>query len=154
MICDKLNYSNYKAGAIDFAGSSAALLTFAQDDAVINFMDGRHPSALAIMRRELEKKLPSDEANEVLTSVEQEIYQRHTLGILRTLISLPKDYLAVVAETMVNLTSFMRKVQMQLETVGGPIDIALISKKDGFVWIKRKHYFQIEYNPHFLPRPS
>ena len=39
---------------------------------------------------------------------------------------------------------------MDAETVGGPIDVAVISKGDGFVWIKRKHYFKPELNPHFI----
>jgi hypothetical protein len=34
--------------------------------------------------------------------------------------------------------------------VGGPIDVAVISKGDGFVWIKRKHYFKPELNPGFF----
>jgi len=38
---------------------------------------------------------------------------------------------------------------MVRETVGGPIDVAVISKVDGFIWIKRKHYFKIELNPQF-----
>jgi hypothetical protein len=39
---------------------------------------------------------------------------------------------------------------MQDENVGGPIDVAVISAGDGFIWIKRKHYFEAERNPHFL----
>ena len=39
---------------------------------------------------------------------------------------------------------------MDAETVGGPIDVAVISKADGFIWIKRKHYFSKELNPHFV----
>ncbi len=39
---------------------------------------------------------------------------------------------------------------MCAETVGGPIDVVVISKGDGFVWIKRKHYFKPELNPHFF----
>ena len=63
---------------------------------------------------------------------------------------LPKDELAAMAEALVNLTSFKRKVSMQTETVGGPIDVAVISKSDGFIWIKRKHYFEPELNPQFF----
>jgi len=29
------------------------------------------------------------------------------------------------------------------ETVAGPIDVAIISKGDGLIWIKRKHYFDL-----------
>jgi len=48
-----------------------------------------------------------------------------------------QDELAAMAESLVNLTSFKRKVSMEAETVGGTIDVAVISKGDGFIWIKR-----------------
>lgn len=48
-----------------------------------------------------------------------------------------------------NITSLKRKVSTDQDTVGGPTDVAIISKVDGFVWIKRKHYFGIDLNPHF-----
>lgn len=63
---------------------------------------------------------------------------------------LPKDELASMAEALVNLTSFKRRVSTSKETVGGPIDVAVISKGDGFIWIKRKHYFKPELNHHFF----
>jgi hypothetical protein len=63
---------------------------------------------------------------------------------------LPKEELAAMAEALVNLTSFKRHVTGQAETVGGPIDVAVISRGDGLIWIKRKHYFQPELNQHFL----
>ena len=55
-----------------------------------------------------------------------------------------------MAESLVNLTSFKRKVTMESETVGGPIDVAVISKGDGFIWIKRKQYFKAEFNQQFF----
>ena len=36
-----------------------------------------------------------------------------------------------------------------IESVGGPVDVAIISKGDGLVWINRKHYFEMEKNPHY-----
>jgi hypothetical protein len=63
---------------------------------------------------------------------------------------LPKEELAAVAEALVNLTAFKRHVARQAETVGGPIDVAIISRGDGFIWIKRKHYFNPTLNPHFV----
>jgi hypothetical protein len=55
-----------------------------------------------------------------------------------------------MAEALVNLTSFKRKISLEAETVGGPIDVAVISKGDGLVWIKRKHYFEPKLNPQFF----
>lgn len=66
------------------------------------------------------------------------------------LVHLPKDELASVAASLVNLNSFKKRMSLSLETVGGPVDVAVISKGDGFVWIDRKHYFKAELNPHFV----
>ncbi|MDI9432221.1 MAG: hypothetical protein QM570_10935 [Planctomycetota bacterium] len=63
---------------------------------------------------------------------------------------LDKSELAAMAETLVNLVSFRKQVSMEAETVGGPIDVAVITKGDGLVWIKRKHYFPAELNHHFF----
>jgi len=49
---------------------------------------------------------------------------------------------------LVNLTSLKQRMNVQnVATVGGAIDVALISRGDGFVWLKRKHYFSSELNP-------
>lgn len=64
---------------------------------------------------------------------------------------LPKDELAIMAESLLTITSLKRKYSIfSLESVGGDIDVAVISKSDGFVWIKRKHYFDKELNHHFF----
>jgi hypothetical protein len=67
--------------------------------------------------------------------------------IVNVVASLPKSDLAAMAESMVNLTSLKRKVSLQAETVSGPVDVAVISKSDGFIWIKKKQYYQPELNP-------
>jgi hypothetical protein len=59
-----------------------------------------------------------------------------------------------MAEALVSLTSLKRRVTTDAETVGGPTDVALISKGDGFIWIKRKHYFSSELNHDFFTRNS
>ena len=60
----------------------------------------------------------------------------------------PKDELAATAEELVNLTKFRLRVNPGEETVGGPIDVAIITKGDGFVWVKKKQYYPAELNPH------
>lgn len=52
--------------------------------------------------------------------------------------------------TAISLTSLVRRMQPGEETVGGPVDVAVISKGDGFVWINRKHYFKPELNASFF----
>jgi hypothetical protein len=64
--------------------------------------------------------------------------------------SAPKEMLAELAESLVSITSLRQRVSGDLETVGGPVDVALISKGEGFIWIKRKHYFEPRLNPHYV----
>ena len=58
--------------------------------------------------------------------------------------------LADVASTLVSLSSFQQQMSLGRETVGGPVDVAVISKGDGLIWINRKHYFRKELNNHFF----
>jgi hypothetical protein len=76
----------------------------------------------------------------------------NTGPVINVVISLPKTELAAMAESLVNLTSLKQKVSLQAETVGGPVDVAVISKRDGFVWIRKKHYFTEELNLHMVQR--
>jgi hypothetical protein len=64
--------------------------------------------------------------------------------------NLPKEELAGMAESLVSLTSFKRRVTHDPETVGGPIDVAVISKGDGFIWINKKNYFDVALNHQFF----
>ncbi len=98
--------------------------------------------ALSKENEELLKRLRED-----LTRYE---FKSHTEPILSAVSVLPKDELAATAEALVQLASFKRRVALGAETVKGPIDVAVISKGDGFVWIKRKDYFPPEINQHFF----
>ena len=70
--------------------------------------------------------------------------------IITVVAFLPKDELAEMAESLVSLTSLKRKVSPAQETVAGPTDVAIISKGDGLIWVKRKHYFKPELNWRFF----
>jgi len=75
----------------------------------------------------------------ILETLEREAQEHHTQPLTRAVAGLPRRELAGLAEALVSLTVFMARMSVdQKETVGGPIDVALISKGDGFVWIKRK----------------
>ncbi|MCK1606504.1 MULTISPECIES: hypothetical protein [unclassified Bradyrhizobium] len=76
--------------------------------------------------------------------------KKHRGPILQAIINLPIDELAHVAQSLVNLNSFQKRMSLGPETVGGPVDVAVISKGDGFIWIERKHYFRRELNEHFF----
>jgi hypothetical protein len=95
---------------------------------------------------------PSKEAALAAVRRLRDLRQRkHLEPVLQSIEFLPKNELAHVASSLVNLSSFQKRISIsEDETVGGPIDVAVISKGDGFVWIDRKHYFKRELNRHFF----
>lgn len=69
-----------------------------------------------------------------------------------TIALMPKQDLIELAEALVSITAIERKASDDAGTVGGPIDVALITRSEGFVWIKRKHHFSAELNPRYMWR--
>jgi hypothetical protein len=160
------------------AGNSASIVPFAQRDMVDLFMRGVDPVVSLHIDRALEdfiNSLPDALANQTgatgtvarrlrrqvrkesrqlrdnfLADIRTHITEHHIRPIVTAVESLPKEELASMAESLVSLTSFKRRVTQDPETVGGPIDVAVVSKGDGFVWINRKHYFRPELNHHFF----
>lgn len=49
--------------------------------------------------------------------------------------------MAELAECLVDLTGFQRILTFEQEGVGGPVDLAVISKSDGFQWLSRKSWY-------------
>lgn len=160
-------------------GSTCCITAFAQEDMVNSFMQGLNPSVSTLMDGYLHQVfsrltelidlskavISTQDKDELLSNFTQNsnallkdffaalndhIKQQHIMPILSMVRVLPKDELAAMAESLVNLTAFKRRMTDSLETVGGPIDVAVISKGDGLIWVKRKHYFPKELNQHFF----
>jgi len=76
------------------------------------------------------------------------------IGILQQNLTVPLVVSAMpfqdaidLAEFLVNVTINFSRFAPGAQTVGGPLEIAAISKHEGFKWIRRKHYYNRELNP-------
>ncbi|MDD1668310.1 MAG: hypothetical protein LUO97_00770, partial [Methanomicrobiales archaeon] len=153
----------------------AIIIPFAQREMVDIFMSGLDPrfmgGFLAGLAKTFEEypqliidsieKLTDEEkgglkakfgetSKEIVLQIQNQLasYQAfNSTPIVNVVAALPRSDLAAMAESLVNLTSLKRRVSLQAETVGGPVDVAVISRSDGFIWIKRKEYFRPELNP-------
>ena len=107
------------------------------------FAEGKKP--------EVERQL-FDMTDQILKQVADQAQKQYLFPIIGSVATLPIEELSLLAESMINITSLRRKVAIDsnIGTVGGPIDVAIVSKSDGFIWMKRKHYFEREYNPQFF----
>ena len=52
-----------------------------------------------------------------------------------------------LAEFLVHSAIMFSRFNPRAQIVGGPIEIAAITKHEGFKWIKRKHYYDEKLNP-------
>lgn len=159
-------------------GPRTIVAPFAQSEMVRQFMEGVDPALVAYIQiaayfrfrslaqamgggngdgeqaedgsalNELARALSED----LLQDVRQYCTERFSEPILAAVRHLPKEELATMAEALVSLTSLKRRVSRDDESVGGPIDVAVISKGDGFIWSKRKHYFDPNLNPDYFAR--
>lgn len=102
-------------------------------------------------KKEVLGKLSSATPN-IINQIVEKAQQEYLRPITQSVATLPIEELALLAESMINITSLRRKVAIDnnIGTVGGPIDVGMITKSDGFIWIKRKHYFDQSYNPQYF----
>ncbi|GKS13617.1 hypothetical protein YDYSY3_46170 [Paenibacillus chitinolyticus] len=172
---DRLKIQNNKSVNIDGITTNSSVVPFAQQDVVYRYLLGFAPDLQQFSRNHLVdllehynqlirdrynienddnflfelKNRAVDAFYEGISEYQKESYINPMHEII---MNLPHNELGNFAETLVNLSSFKKKVSKEQETVGGPIDVAVITKGDGLIWLKRKHYFEKSINHQYFKR--
>lgn len=167
---DKLKVLSQKEIDIDRRGEKTAMLPSAQKEMVERFMYGLdseiHEKILWFVGKATDEILNSKmgafdggEKVNIKKSVVREFgnminklmeLERHSIQDIVNFMS--KKELAEMAHALVELTSKKRRFSTDQETVGGPIDVAIVTRNEGFIWIRRKHYFDQAVNPGYYAR--
>jgi len=102
----------------------------------------------------LAKQIRGIDSNSILSEFMDEIrkiqLENHIKPLMSTIGTLSKEDLSELAESLIYLTYLKRRMSFSEESVGGPVDVAIITKGDGFIWMKRKHYFDSDLNHSFI----
>jgi hypothetical protein len=134
----------------------AAVIPFAQNDQIRLFMEGLHPNFqrwFAGTLSQLQEQYDLDQqVVERLTRRLADHIDSHGRPVVDAVRFLPKADLAEFARALIAFTAFRLRMSLADESVGEPIDVAVISRGEGLVWVHRSHYFPPELNPHFLRR--
>jgi hypothetical protein len=172
---DKLRYFIELEEAISDQ-NIGSILPFAQRDVIDTIISGVNPELDEIYKstlfdflsdqnkilaeqiqpvsNELAGHLNQLDINEIVNNFAKKINEykliKHIRPTVDTVAILSKEDLAEMAESLIYLTYLKRRMSFAEESVGGPVDVAVISKGDGFIWIKRKLYFKPELNQHFF----
>lgn len=180
VIAGRLKHLHGPGVDIGRRGPHADAIGFAQDDMIDRFLHGIDPE-LHTYAEDLIRKSILETAKEILAAQSgvsassvtippalQSVLDKFAADQIANLSSyrdkeytqqiktmiryMPKQEIAMLAKALIELTSLKRKVSREKETVGGEVDVAVISKSEGFVWVQRKHYFPSEINPRFMAR--
>lgn len=172
------NRLRYKADLSDEISdtNNGSILPYAQTDVIDMFIKGIDPDIESTYISTIEKTLekynttiadiigagnqPLSDAirnndntallNELIDEIKKIKQETQISPTVDTVAILSKEDLAEMAESLIYLTYLKRRISSSEESVGGPIDVAIISKGDGFIWKKRKHYFNEELNKQFM----
>ena len=173
----RIKYTNERGYAVSNK-DNACVAPFAQTDVANTVSKGiddelrkkfyeSYKASITVLRNEIISQLDSAGAPEVLKKallnidlenytnlyaqgMDQFIQENYIAKLVNTVSYLSKEDLADMAESLVRMTYLKRRITSEEESVGGPVDVAVITKGDGFVWLKRKHYFSAELNPHYF----
>ncbi|OYW50992.1 MAG: hypothetical protein B7Y36_07495 [Novosphingobium sp. 28-62-57] len=155
---------------IDRRGETAAVVPFAQKDMPERFIlgiDKRFEGALEKIATSMVSDVVGqagdafdEDQGELIRAAAARQFKdgldqlkRNSEETLKTVVNhMSKKELGEVAFSLVELTSRKRRYSTDMETVGGPIDVAILTRNEGFVWVRRKHYFDADLNPHYTPR--
>lgn len=156
------------------SSNNAKIIPLAQNDVILTFCKGISskyinyvPNKVGSIIKNRIENLPdifTDEQKNILQAefrgVQKEmleammatIQKDNVDPILNSVQLIPLPEMAFLAESLVNITSLKCTFALDgnQQTVGGPTDVAVLSKGDGFVWIKRKLYFDSQINPNYL----
>lgn len=180
VIRSKLKLKHMKSVDIGRDKSGAEILPFAQGEMVARFLRGVDPVYDSYIHQRVEESLRVF-ASQILSMMIGDLNRRKSVlrallpaienirqdfhdesrnhqfttyeqDVRMMVRFMPKQELANLAKSLIDLTSLKRRVSRELETVGGEVDVAVISKSEGLVWINRQHYFPSELNPRFYKR--
>lgn len=162
-------------GAIDYERRPSLIQAFARQAMVETFTQGASPQVWKAVNEAYDKwtaeicRSAATEAGVVLTEEHIQrainenrekftegwtyaVFDEHLKPLWRVVAGLNIEELAELAETLVLLESLKEKVTLRTQSVGGPIDVAVITKSEGLVWIKRKLYFEPHLNHRYFQR--
>ena len=167
---------------IDIISNSnrACVSPYAQTDIMISLMKGIHPAMYATVLRKVDgllntaKQKMMDTFAKVGITEEQaaklkemdfedlsqkfrdemKTYMQETFvdGIIDAVDSFNIEDMVKMAESLISITNLQRHFSSSEESVGGPVDVAVITKSEGFIWVNHKQWFQQEMNPQMIER--
>lgn len=107
-------------------------------DQVVSAFTDVDPAQRESIRRQFQTERVPQYVNRCFDQIGQYQQDNYIEPILSVVEVSGRQDLAEMAHDLVNLNIFKKKIMAQKQTVGGAIDVAVISRDKGFTWFKRQ----------------
>ncbi len=175
MVFDALRYREAAHQSYQYTPAKGPrIIPYAQADVVLSFLFGVHEGFEEELWEEIDQLFGNDLSEQIegLSDLQQaqinewrieqvaklrdkmKRYQRNVYidPFMKAIRFAHRKELGELARALVDITSLRRRFSADAKSVDGPTDVAVISKKDGLIWLNRKQYFDESLNPHFFTR--
>ena len=138
----------------------ACISGYGQTEAMDTFLEGYHDDFLEAAHRRLEEALNAaltgggDATKAAQLSKEQHdalvedfsklSWKEYVEPLVNTVAGLPKADVARISEALVGLQVLRQLTRAEAETVGGPLDVGVLTREEGFSWFRHKSLFRGE----------
>lgn len=119
--------------------SSAGVNWWGEPEAITRLMKGMGSALPSVMRDSL--GVPDDQVGPAV----DELLRNLELTLVHP--AMPIQDAIDLADFLVETTKQFTRFLPGAPTVGGPTEVAAITRHEGFKWVKRKHYYPPELNP-------
>lgn len=161
IINGKLKYS--EISRFEESRLGARIVPLAQEDVILTFCKGmsnvylgnipqfaesmvnatidKLPSTFDSVQKNEIKNAFSNYKKELSQKINEQIEKNNIDPLLKSVMLISPLEMSFLAESLVNITALKRTyaIDGNQQTVGGPTDVAILTKCDGFVWIKKKN---------------
>lgn len=110
-----------------------------EPEAISRLIFGFSPMLPHVMERRL--GVPREQIGQAIMAIRDE------LSVPLVVPPMPIQDAIDLSEFLVHLTIQFSRFMPGAPTVGGPIELAAITRHEGFKWVHRKHYFNTNLNP-------
>lgn len=87
------------------------------------------------------EELDMDEIqNEYVKKVDDYVQDNYIQGVLDAVESFNVEDMANMAESLISITNLQRHFSSSEESVGGPVEVAVITRSGGFKWVKHRQW--------------
>jgi hypothetical protein len=138
-----MNFDSSGEASIDeVLANDTGAAWWGQPEAISRILTGLSPAVPNALVN-LGVGLTPEQAQEVALGIQQQIKEQIAPP------AMPIQDAIDLAEFLVHATIQFVRFSPGPPTVGGPIEIATITKHEGFRWVRRKHFFDSRLNPPF-----